>query len=55
MRNCTKFLLLAAILAYVISPVDALPGPVDDLLLIALSTAFRILEHRRGADISDAP
>ncbi len=29
-----KFLLLVALVLYVVSPVDLLPGPIDDIILI---------------------
>jgi uncharacterized membrane protein YkvA (DUF1232 family) len=32
--NVLKTLLLILLVVYVLSPVDALPGPVDDLLLL---------------------
>lgn len=31
-----KILLLALVVGYVLSPADALPGPVDDLLVMLL-------------------
>lgn len=34
MQNFFKYLLLVAMILYVISPVDAAPGPVDDLLIL---------------------
>lgn len=34
MNNISKVLLLITLLAYVISPVDFVPGPVDDLIMI---------------------
>ena len=34
MRYSVKLLILAAIVLYAISPVDAMPGPIDDLIVI---------------------
>lgn len=49
MRNLYKYLLLAAVIVYVLSPVDVLPGPVDDLIVIILTAAARGDELRRCA------
>ena len=38
-NNFLKGILFALLVVYVISPLDLAPGPVDDLLLILLSTA----------------
>ena len=46
-----KFLLLVALIVYVISPVDLMPGPIDDIILCL---AYIIVRHRsisqRGND-----
>ncbi|WP_029319837.1 hypothetical protein [Butyrivibrio sp. AE3004] len=34
-----KYLILAALVIYVVSPVDFLPGPVDDVIAILLYMA----------------
>lgn len=47
MRSLYKYLALAAVILYVISPVDAVPGPVDDLLVILMTMAARGGELRR--------
>lgn len=39
MNQITKLLLLVFVVLYVISPVDAVPGPIDDLIVILLSIA----------------
>ncbi len=49
MRNLYKYFLLAAAIAYVLCPVDALPGPIDDLLVIILTAVARGNELRRVA------
>lgn len=51
MNKLTKYLLLAAITLYVISPLDAAPGPVDDAIVIALgllaNSKLHIFESER--------
>ena len=39
MNKITKVLLLVFVVLYVVSPVDAVPGPVDDLIVVLLSIA----------------
>jgi uncharacterized membrane protein YkvA (DUF1232 family) len=39
MNNVIKGMLIALILIYAISPVDAFPGPVDDIIVILLGLA----------------
>ena len=39
MNRITKMLMLAAMVVYVVSPIDACPGPIDDLIVILLSMA----------------
>lgn len=39
MNQITKVLLLVFMVIYVISPIDAVPGPIDDLIVILLSMA----------------
>lgn len=39
MNQITKILLLVFVVLYVISPVDAVPGPIDDLIVILLNIA----------------
>lgn len=33
MDNRFKVLLLVALIMYVVSPIDAVPGPIDDIIL----------------------
>lgn len=33
MNNNFKIILLVALILYVISPIDAMPGPIDDAIL----------------------
>ena len=37
MNNFFKVVLVVLIVAYVVSPIDLVPGPVDDALLILFS------------------
>ncbi len=39
MNKWVKLGLIIAIAAYVISPADAIPGPVDDLIIMLLGVA----------------
>lgn len=36
MNDFSKMLLLVLLVAYVVSPIDLCPGPIDDALMIAL-------------------
>ena len=46
MNKTLKGLLVALIMLYVVSPVDAVPGPVDDLLVTLLGfIGTRALEN----------
>ena len=42
-----KGMLLILVALYVISPVDAVPGPVDDLLMLLLTAAANM--HKGGS------
>jgi len=39
MNKITKILALVIMMIYVVSPFDACPGPIDDLIVILLSMA----------------
>ena len=39
MNKITKLLVLIFMLVYVVSPLDACPGPIDDLIILLLSIA----------------
>lgn len=39
MEKYIKILILLAIVMYIISPVDIIPGPMDDVLLLTLGIA----------------
>lgn len=36
MDNFTKVLILIALIAYVVSPVDFVPGPIDDAIMVTV-------------------
>ena len=36
-----KILLLALVIAYVISPIDLCPGPIDDIIILVLKFASK--------------
>ena len=55
-KNTFKILALVALLAYVISPVDALPGPVDDIILCIMYTLMNYMNTNgriRGSEELD--
>lgn len=55
MKNKKNILILAALILYVLSPVDAIPGPVDDLILTAVyALASGIIALRSHGDVVDA-
>lgn len=39
MNDLMKGLVIMAILMYIVSPVDAVPGPVDDIIVLLLGIA----------------
>jgi len=50
-----KFLLLVALILYVISPVDLVPGPVDDIILcLAYVVTRKRISARTESDVIDA-
>jgi len=34
-----KGIIIVAVIVYIVSPIDALPGPVDDLIVLLLGAA----------------
>ena len=49
-----KFLLLVALILYVVSPVDLVPGPIDDIILcLAYVVTRRKITTRKEPDIID--
>ncbi len=50
-----KFLLLVALILYVVSPVDLVPGPIDDIILcLAYVITRRRISARKAPDVIDA-
>lgn len=41
MNDLMKGIVIMAILVYILSPVDAVPGPVDDIMVLLLGLASR--------------
>ena len=41
MNDVVKGMLLILVIVYMVSPVDACPGPVDDLIVMILGLAAR--------------
>lgn len=39
MNNAAKVVLLVLVILYVVSPVDACPGPIDDIIVVLLGLA----------------
>ena len=41
MNGLMKGLVIMAILMYIVSPIDATPGPIDDIIVLLLGLASR--------------
>ncbi len=41
MNGLMKGLVIMAILMYIVSPIDAAPGPIDDIIVLMLGLATR--------------
>ena len=41
MNDLMKGLVIMAILMYIVSPIDAEPGPIDDIIVLLLGLASR--------------
>ncbi len=41
MNSFGKFLMTVFIILYVVSPIDACPGPIDDIIVILLVMALK--------------
>ena len=53
-KGLLKVLIILGVLAYAISPIDAFPGPIDDLIVIILGVvANRRIAARKEADVID--
>jgi uncharacterized membrane protein YkvA (DUF1232 family) len=40
-NSVLKGMILALVIVYIVSPIDACPGPVDDLIVLILGVAAR--------------
>ena len=41
MNDLMKGLVIMAVLMYIVSPIDAAPGPIDDIIVLLLGLASR--------------
>ena len=41
-----KIALILGVIAYIVSPVDFAPGPLDDILITLLTMALPAVKHR---------
>lgn len=41
MNDLMKGLVIMAVLMYIVSPIDVVPGPVDDIIVLLLGLASR--------------
>ena len=41
MNNIMKGFVLAAVIIYMVSPIDVAPGPIDDIIVLVLGLAAR--------------
>ena len=41
MNNIMKGFVLAAVILYMVSPIDVAPGPIDDMIVLVLGLAAR--------------
>ena len=48
MRNVISIILLVVAIIYVICPIDACPGPIDDLIVMVLGAASSAAVKRIG-------
>ncbi len=54
-KSVLKVLIILGVLAYAISPVDALPGPIDDLIVIILGYVInKRITAKNGKGVIDA-
>lgn len=47
-NNIIKVAILVLVAVYIISPIDACPGPVDDILILLLGLAGRTALNRKN-------
>lgn len=46
MNNGIKILILLVVILYIVSPVDACPGPVDDIVVALLGLAATTIKKK---------
>jgi hypothetical protein len=49
MNNGLKILIAVALFLYVVSPMDCVPGPVDDMILILV---YAVMNRRKAAPLN---
>ena len=40
-NNILRVLVLVSVILYIVSPIDALPGPIDDIIVAVMGVAAR--------------
>ena len=50
-NNTKKMLLLVLTIIYVISPVDLMPGPIDDVIVVLLQTVLQKRLNERNYNV----
>lgn len=53
MKDFLKLLLTVGCIAYIISPVDGIPGPVDDFAMLLLTAALNSRKWSKGKKLID--
>ncbi|MDE6435164.1 MAG: hypothetical protein K2L07_13150 [Lachnospiraceae bacterium] len=49
MSNILKGIILVVMIIYIVSPIDACPGPIDDLIVLFIGMAARKGIKERGS------
>jgi uncharacterized membrane protein YkvA (DUF1232 family) len=49
MTGFVKGMLLVLMIVYIVSPIDACPGPIDDLIVLLLGLAVQKSPNNKGA------
>lgn len=47
MNGFTKFVIVMVVVIYVVSPIDLLPGPIDDVIVMLLSAVAMSKDSKR--------
>ena len=53
MNDAIKGIILLAIVIYIVSPVDCFPGPIDDLIVLAIGVAGTKALASRNTDYNE--